>query len=355
MERISGYQLVLAACVLTTIITMSYLPSQAIHYARQHVYLSVLLSFAVLLLPLWLAAKVSARFKDSNLFQVIAQEYPLIGRPISALYLVFFLLILARDVRILTEFCSIFLLQNTPPYIIASLMILPAVMMVRGGQELLIRMTELVVPVLLTSYLMVPALGIKDADINMFKPLFDFHWAGIGRGWWCMLGFMGDIILLPFLISKSTFRFRFGFYGLGISTIVILTTIFLQITVVGIQVSSHMTFATHELVRQLQLTDFLDRFELVLVAFYFPCAIIKVTYVLSLLCSGCEHLFPRLSARLLAAPLGILGLLCAFWFYADLIQLYHLNRLWPVLIVIFGFLFPALIFLVWRKRKPSPE
>jgi spore germination protein len=252
----------------------------------------------------------------------------------------------------MTDFCDIFLLQNTPHYILMSLLLLPMILIVRAGTETLVRMTEILVPVSLVVLLAIPVLGIHSVDLNHLKPLFDFHWDRIGFGSWYLLGYIGDLFLLPFLWGGSTMRIRAAAAACGLCGISLFMVFFFQITIVGIAPSSRLTFATYELVRQLEITDFLDRFELIIVVFYFPVTLLKITYSLSLLCRGVAHIFPKLSAQALASPIGLASMVSSFLLYDDLIQLYHLNTLWPYLTLFYGFALPLLVLLIWRKPKP---
>ena len=351
MKRFSTYHYVLAGSVLGTTMVLAFISSQVIYYARQHVWLAMLPAMLAVFLSLWLMVRISSRFPGKSMFQILRKK-PWAGRAFIALYAFYFLLIMTRDLKIMTDFCDIFLLQNTPHFILMSLLLLPMTLIVRAGTETMVRMTEILVPVSTAVLLAIPVLGTHSVDLNNLKPLFDFHWERIGFGSWYLFGYIGDLFLLPFLWSGSTLRMRAAAGAWALCGATLLMVFFFQVTVVGVAPSSRLTFATYELVRQLEITDFLDRFELIIVVFYFPVTVLKITYSLSLLCRSVAHIFPKLSSQALAAPIGLTSMISTFLLYDDLIQLYHLNTLWPYLTLFYGFALPFLILLIWRQPKP---
>lgn len=354
--KTSGYQSNLLGCTLILVITLTNVPAQVFHYAEQHAYLSLVLAGAALLLPLWIMSKAAAIDPEHSLMDLLVTRRPVLGKLVLGLYAIFFLLLLARDLRIMTDFTSIFLLQNTPLIVLSSLMMLPVIWMARGGADVISQMAEIFLPILIMVLILIPILGFRDIDGRMMMPIFDLNMQGIGLGWWLFLGYMGDLILLPFLIRGRAFRFRSGFNGLLLGMACLMIVVVFGLLILGAPMAARMSFPTYELVRHLQLTDFLDRFELIMVALYYPSTFVKLGISLHLLCRVFELTVPKLRDNLVAAPLGVFAIVCSLWFYDDLVMLIQINMYWPIIAIFFAFLLPGVIWLVlWSKREPLPR
>lgn len=354
MERISGYQLCMLGCILPSVIKMTILVPQTFDMSRQHVYLPYIFAALLAVLFLWVAAKVSQRFKDQDWFQILTSRWPVIGRILIVLYLFLFLYLLARDLRILTDFTNIYLLQFTPLLAIALMFIIPVVFMARGGIEIIARMAELFAPVLFILGCTIPLLLAKDANLEFIQPLFDVSWDGVAISTWYVLPFTSEIMLLPFLSQNTTYKFKYGFLGLTGATFIILILTVFELLIIGVHMGSKMMYPTFELVRLIQITDFLDRFELPILSLYYPSSMVKMAISLYLMARGLHILMPKyVSVKTIAAPCGMLGVACSFWFYEHTVDVLQFNIYQPYFVLFFTFFLPLIYFFALRSKKES--
>lgn len=100
-----------------------------------------------------------------------------------------------------------------------------------------------------------------------------------------MLGYMADIMIVPFVISGKSYNGRSAWFGHLLGTAFLIILVLLSELVIGVPILSRLFYPSYELVRQLQLTDFLDRFDLFVAALTVPTFLTKIgvdLYVTSL-------------------------------------------------------------------------
>lgn len=69
------------------------------------------------------------------------------------------------------------------------------------------------------------------------------------------------------------------------------------ITSIGVPIASRLVYPSYELARQLQISDFLDRFDLALAAATLPAMITKIAFDLYFVCWGLKRMIPNVSGR----------------------------------------------------------
>ncbi|WP_051331230.1 GerAB/ArcD/ProY family transporter [Aneurinibacillus terranovensis] len=355
MEAISERQLILIGAGFVLQATLINVPSQIIKISKQNSWFSIIPAFAVCILSIWLIAKITSRFPHQDLFGVMVNRFKIAGRFLSSLYILFFFIILSRDIRNLTEFINIVLLQRTPLIFIALLVMIPVVVVARGGIEVVARMAELYFPIIVASILILPPILLTKVQFLNFMPIFEKGLVPSLQGSWYFIGYLGDIIILPFLFSHRTFTFREGVYSLLWGSFLTEILLVLTLLVFGPNLTGRFIFPTEELVRQIRLGDFLDRLDLVLVSVWLPTMIIRLSATLYVICHGLNQVIPNISAMTVTNSMGAFVLVCALWFYKNNISLLEMNRVWPFIEILFMFLIPFVLFLVIRRKKPDVQ
>lgn len=351
MQKITPRQIVLLGVTYVINITMVNMPSQVINQAHQHAYLSYILAAAVVLAVLFFLTRSSMRFPGQDLFQSLTSRFPFIGKGIVALYLLFFFMILVRDIRIMADFTNVILLPITPILIISLCITATVIYIARGGARTLLGITELYGPTMIVVVVLMPIIVLRDFDFGWIRPFFFVQWKGVAEGGWLSISYIGQLIILPFIFSSKDFKYKYGLYAmlisLGILTILILMTILL----LGVHVAGRMMYPSYELVRQLRITDFLDRFDLFVVALWYPAVLLNMAISLYIVCYGLKSVIPSVSGKMMAAPVGLFAYSCAFWFYQNSIELFQFNKEWTVIALFFIVVLPLLIFMIHRPAK----
>ncbi|RAI99039.1 spore germination protein [Paenibacillus pabuli] len=350
-QNVTNRQLVLLIMLLSITGTLMQPHAQAIFYAEQHAYLSYIPVFLVMVASLWMLSRVQRRFPDQDLFESLVERFPFFGRMTGILYILFFLFIFARDIRLIGDYISITLLETTPISIIVLTLLVMAVFIVRGGLGSLIGMSELYVTLFVLNSLILPFMLIKQINMDNLMPYFDIDVAGVGKGSWYIFSFFGEMIAIPFVVKGSDFRFKSVMGGITFSALLMMLIIIETILAVGVPIASRLVYPSYELARQLQISDFLDRFDLALAAVTLPTLITKIAFDLYFVCWGLKRMIPKVSGKVMTGPVALIGFVCAFWFFKNAVQLFRFTREWTWIGILFEVLLPIIIFIFLRPRK----
>ncbi|PZE21381.1 GerAB/ArcD/ProY family transporter [Paenibacillus xerothermodurans] len=353
MQVISARQLVLIGTIFTLSSTLISVQSQMIPHAKQHIWLSHLLGMVVIAISMWLLARTLSRFPDHDLFQALLARFPSLGKVAIALYVLFFFFILTRDIRMLIDFVNVALLPTTPMLALAILTMFTVCVSARGGIEVMGRVTELYGPLLIAMLFFLPLLLFREFDTANIMPFWRLDVPGVSRGAWYILPYLGEAIVMPMIFMGRTFRFRHGLIALGLGTFVLIALAMQAMLALGQPIMERMLYPNYELVRQLRITDFLDRFDLPMVGVWLPTMLAKITINLYVVCYGLRRMIPGLWGAAMVNPVGFLAMVCSIWFFEDAIQLYELNRVWPTLALCFELLLPILFYLILRPKKQA--
>ncbi|EAA9756174.1 hypothetical protein C3550_25335, partial [Salmonella enterica] len=189
---------------------------------------------------LWMLSRVQRRFPNQDLFESLVGRFPFLGRVTGLLYILFFLFIFARDIRLIGDYVSITLLETTPLSIIVVSLLVMAVFIVRGGLGSLIGMSELYVTLFLLNSLILPFMLIQQINMDNLMPYFDIDVAGVGKGSWYIFSFFGEMIAIPFVVKGSDFRFKSVLWGITIAALLMILIITETILAVGVPIASRL-------------------------------------------------------------------------------------------------------------------
>lgn len=156
MKQFTTRQIVLLSVLMEVGITLIHAPAQAADHANQHAYWTCIIAAIVLCLPICAMLKLKRRFPDQDLMQAMVSSHPVSGRVLLAIYFILFLIIFARDLRIITDLVEVVLLPLTPIVVVSLIVLLTMAFMVKGGISTLVNMTEIFVPLLIVTLLTMP-------------------------------------------------------------------------------------------------------------------------------------------------------------------------------------------------------
>lgn len=321
--------------------------------AKQHTYITYLVAAIIFAGILWMLSRSAKRFPDQNLFQSLTARFPVMGRGICFLYFLFFFYILARDIRVMVDYTNVVLLPNTPLVVIALCIVATVIFIARGGARTLISLSELMGPLFILALLFMLIMLFKSLNISNLMPILHLNIPKVSEGTWLVLSSTGQIIVLPFIVSSKNYRYRDLLNSLVISTLLIVLVVLMLLLVIGVPVAERLMYPSYELVREIRIADFLDRFDLLLVALWYPLILINMAISLYVICYGLKIMVPSISGKMMVAPIGVVAFSCSGWFFHDAIQMLDFNHQWPWIAIVFEIIIPIGIYLLLRPRKTS--
>lgn len=355
MDRVSRYQLFLMGAMYTHVLSIKYLHTQVIGSAKQSAWLVYPLTYLLVLLSLALFSGILRKNPEQTLLNALSTQFPRASKGVVFFYLCFFLYILARDLETLTHIINTYLLPMTPLIIIASLIIALAILSARSGLQTIGRMTEVFFPVFVIIILITPVVLAPQMQVRFLSPIWDESLYPLLRGVWLTLGYLGEIIIIPLIVIGSHYSVKQVASSLLFSVFLSEASMVMTILILGPELTGHLLEPSLELVRLIRISDFLDRFDLPIVAIWLPCVILKISLTLYAASRAFHFLFPAIDYRVIPTYLGIFGLSFTMWFYDNPLQILSLNEWWPAAIVFVGFLLPLLLRFVIRREAKQEE
>ncbi|WP_179030910.1 GerAB/ArcD/ProY family transporter [Paenibacillus kribbensis] len=352
MKQFTTRQIVLLSMLMEVSITGMHAPTQAADYAHQHAYWTCAMAAIVICLPIWAMLRLKRRFPDQDLLQAIVSSHPVLGRMLLAMYFILFLILFARDLRIMTDLVEVTLLPLTPIVVISLILLLTLTFMAKGGISTIVNMAEFTVPALIMTLLTMPLFFGHNIDFSAMRPYLHPDIGGLVKGSWRMLGYMADLMILPFIISGRSYNARSAWLGHLIGTVFMIIIVLLEELVIGVPIMSRLFYPTYELARQLQLTDFLDRFDLFVGALTVPTLLTKIGVDLYVTSLSVKRMFAHTRGGLMVWPVGLLGYVCSFMLFSNIVQIYDFSREWTVVMIVFFVVMP---FVLWLLLRPKPK
>lgn len=328
--------------------------------AQEGVWISILLALIGGILLFLVYDYIFRQYPDlplSGYTRKILGKY--IGWPLSFLYVPFFIYIAARDLREAGELLVSTTYDRTPLIAILALMIIANVYVLHKGIEVMARMAEI--------YLMIMiALGALGNTLVLFSGIIEVKnlFPLLAEGWKPVVKaaypniFMfpfGEIIcfttIFPHLNKLQSGR-KTGLIALMFSAIILSLTHVVQISVLGADRYGRATFPLLSTISKVNIADFLQRFD--------PIALLTLIigdfFKISVYCYAAmivaSDLFKVQNKQRLALPIGITVLFISVMIASNFSEQNEEGKLViQFLLPLFSAVIPVLLLVVHLIRK----
>ncbi|MCL6446694.1 MAG: spore germination protein [Armatimonadetes bacterium] len=344
-------QVVLATAVLTA-------PSLPIAYAGQDAWLCILLAGVGGLLIACLMVNLSRRFPGETLFEYLEDILGKIpGKIVSFLYLWFFLHIVTVVVREFGALLNPIFLPETPLVVIHILALAPVAYMLWQGLEVMARTNEIFASLLLFGVILV-ILAAPQIKLTNFLPVLDAGPVPLLKGTLAPLAWFGELITVAvFLPYFNRPRDGYRIAGLAVCMITFMLglAVFLTIAVFGPYVPASYLFPTFNAVRLIQLANFVERLEILVVVIWVAGGLLKIGAFYWIIVLGAAQTLGLRTYRPLILPVGVIILALSFIFHRNNLEMVrYIGLTWPFYGLTHELLLPLLLFgtaLLRGKRR----
>ncbi|SEN21646.1 spore germination protein [Mesobacillus persicus] len=306
-EKISSFQLsILVANFLFTGVIIS-LPQVLAESSNQVSWLSPLVVLGVISGFLWLVVGKTKQL------QRLSKTF-LLGKPtkLERVFLVCFgiLFITAaiRDLRALIDFVATVLLPTTPIDVMSILAGFIVIYMAAAGLEVIARVTVIQFITLAAVIIALPFMLMNGMELGNFQPIMDVDLLpGLAKSSFLLLSWAGEAIFILILIQnlddvagakKATVR------GIVVAMCLFALVVAVEVAVLGVDIVSVSSYPSLQMIQQINLTDFLDRLDLVIVTIWIPCFIAKIALDVYLV-NRCLTSGKKQPNNIIIIPLGI--------------------------------------------------
>ncbi|WP_462409597.1 GerAB/ArcD/ProY family transporter [Neobacillus sp. Marseille-QA0830] len=358
-QLISNLQMMFLVANFIVSATVISLPQITVHIGGQNAWL-VPLMILPLLIVMNLVLFGKRKYIDSftNLF-TINKRSSIWEKGFIFFFLLFVILTFIRDLRAMIDFVAVVLLPSTPISIIMILSVFIIAYIGLAGLEVTARINAIYFVILAFVIVLLPVLLLNESDIKNFQPLPSFRSVlSVSKSVYFTFAWLGEMLF--FLIAVGNINpikqarkavISGTLLGIGLFLIVIV----MQIAVLGTKIVREATFPSYVLIQQINLTDFLDRLDLVIVAVWLPTLITKAAFLLFAI-NHCLSFYYKSNTNKFLFPFAfILGYISILMFKNSMEHIHFSFYTWSSLGLILELIIVALFLVVKRKSRRSIE
>lgn len=310
--RISSYQganFIIAIILPTAIL---FLPSRVAGIAMQDAWLSFVIALGPGLAVAYLAARVALRFPRETVIQFLPRLVgPVLGKIIGLVFIGYLFLITFIVQREFAELMTELFYLRTPPFVFVGLLTLLAVYAVYKGLEVLARVNDLIILLLLGSILFFLMVVGKDLRVEELSPLLE---QGMGRvllGAVTPMAWFGETVvimmLVPFLTDKVK-AVKANMAAIGIVFTALFVIMIGTLGIMGAKETAAFSFASFAVVRRVEFVgiEFFQRQDALFMALWVGAMLMKLGAFLYVTVLAFSQWFGLRSYRPVVLPLAIL-------------------------------------------------
>ncbi len=339
-EKISNRQLWFILFMMRSTVILAYLPVLTTADALQDAWISALVTLVGSEIFVLLISLLDTRFPELSLIEYSQKLLgPWIGRLLGLVFLWLFLQLSVVNIRIYGEVLVTNFLPTTPMFFVIGAMVLASAICIYQGIEILGRAADLLFFLLILMILAEILIPIPEMNTHNLQPVLVRGWQPVLRGALTPVALILQIWTLGMLSPRSLapeeiVRTALTSTGISLLTLVIVTII--TISVLGPFEGARSTFPLLSLTRSVQLSEFLQRME-VLVIFSWGFGLF--VSISAFLYSGAKGICQWLGLeeyRPLIWPMSVIWVFLSVHGFEDIFALY--SFLSPEIFAPYGFL-----------------
>ncbi|SDW19474.1 endospore germination permease [Paenibacillus sp. CF384] len=302
------------------------IPAFTARLAKRDLWMSPIWAIVVGLIVLYIMYRLYKIYPNETLIQQLERIFgSILGKAIGACYLFAILHINGMIVRQYADFVTMVFLRNTPILFIIASMVLVCAITVRGGIEAIARSAQILVPLLILSWIIILVLLIPDMQPHNLLPVFangvqpSLKGAVPTGGWFAHFALVS--FLLPHLVNPQK-AMKWG----TIAAIFIMVTLVL-ITMATLfifgDITSQLQYPVMMAIRYINVADFFEHVEAIMVAIWVIGAFIKISIYFYVFVLGTSQLLHLSDFRPIVYPSGILLALFTLWVAPNIQEFAH--------------------------------
>jgi spore germination protein KB len=283
-------------------------PSLVTAEAKQDAWIAVALSSLAGLAVIWVTVSLSSRFPAKTIIEyseAICGQIP--GKAVGAVFIWFFLLLTALAVREFAEFIRAVFMEETQLAVFISSMLVIAAYAVYGGLEVIARVNELMLTLVLLAILLFMALATNQMDPARLTPVFAAGTGPIFKGAFVASGWYGEVLALAFLfpyLNRPALARRYGIGAVGILLGVFIIAITAAIMTFGPAETGRMQFPAFMVARNISIMGIFEHTEAIFMLLWIAGMFAKITIYFYISVLGAAQWLQLIDYRPLTLPLG---------------------------------------------------
>lgn len=325
------------------------------HIVTRDIWLISLTSFAVSWIFVFVFIKLTSMFSGSNLIEINSIVFGVyLGKVISALYLIFFVILTTANLRLLCDYVVGNYMVETPLIVIALVFLISIAWAVHAGLEVLARIGVIFFVVVTVLMIFIFILSSSKMEITNFFPLFDISLIDFVRTNHIITTiFFGEsflfMMVIPYVAQRDKMK-RSILFGLIAGEISLILSAIMITGVLG-DIASLTNSPLNRVLRQVELGEVLSRMEFIVTGILMFSVFMRIAVIYYVATLGIGQFLGLKSYQPLVIPVGvvILGLVVPMFNTASAQVECGINT-WPFFASFFEFVLPVITLFVALLR-----
>lgn len=356
--KISGIALALILINLVGATAVVSLPAVTAKSALRDAWLTPVVSAVSGIFVILLVTALGRRFPGKSLIeytQDILGSWP--GKAVGLLYLFFFFNSSGVITREFGELLSATVMPRTPILIFNTVIVLLAAYSVRSGLEVLARLSELLLPWVITLYTVIILLGLQKADFSRLLPVLENGFAPVLLGSLTPLGWVGEVLLLGMILpylSKPHQGRKIGIWSVVILGVLLVIDEIANITIFGREVT-RLKYPTFMIPSEILLGGFL-RIDALFVILWTAGLLTKLAIFYYVTVLGTAQLLKLKDYKPIVLPVGVIITALSILSFQNAVEIPpHITKDFPAFAYFYEWLIPLLLLLIAIIRGAKPK
>ncbi|WP_018392439.1 GerAB/ArcD/ProY family transporter [Bacillus sp. 37MA] len=360
--KISGYQL------FTLILLFEYgsiLLIPVTPEVKQDAWLAILIAMAGGFCLFFIYYSLYCYYPDLPLTEYVQRLLgSFLGKVLAFFYVLFFVYIAVRILRIFGEMLITIAYPDTPLFIINVLFILVIIYTVYKGIEVISRTSEVLFIamclLLLSGFLLLIISGI--IHLENVKPILEKGISPVIKNAFTHTLFIpfGEVIvfamIFPYVKEREKVK-RTGLWAMGTSGLLLALFAAINISVLGVDLTSRAYFPLLASIQSIEVAGFLERLDIYFILFAMIGSFFKISIYFYAAVMGASHLFHVKHPSRLAYPMGIVILLLSMASGSSIMEhIQEVVKIIPLYVLLpFQVIIPVLLLIIafFKNRKKA--
>ncbi|MFD1177036.1 endospore germination permease [Paenibacillus puldeungensis] len=353
-EKISALQLGLMMCPAVLASGFLVLPTATAQYAQNDLWLTSVLATLVGFISVVMATRLHQYYPNLTVIQYSERIVgKLLGKIIGLIFIINNFIPSSLITRQYADFVTGNFLLRTPILLIMASMVLLCTITVRGGVEILGRITSIFLPLFVVPILFLLFL-FPDLDLKAIFPVMSQGIVPVVKGSIPMMGWCNELFIMSFFLPSVTDPERgrkWGFVSLGVIILFLTFTNLIGLFLLGPDLGNKV-YPILIAFRYVSVGAFLENLESLLLAMWVIGHFLQISIYFYITALSVAQWFQLKDYRPIVFPLSLLVLINGVWGLPNFSVLSDIIRYTiPFFILTTNLLIPLLLLIVAAVRN----
>jgi len=348
--KISALQMALLLYVNVISTAILIIPGITFKYAERDLWLSPIWGSLAGFLVVFIVYKLNKFYPTETLIQYsqhILGRIP--GKVVGFFYLLFYLYINGQTLRQYGDFLVGAFLRHTPIILVMGCMALAIAFAVRAGLEVLARLSDFFVPIIILLWLVIVLLLIPEMNVKKMLPIMEkgitpsLFGAVVPLTWYTIL--FHTSTLLPFLTDREK-GMKWGVFTVLAVMVTLVITNLATLFVFG-GITGNFVYPVMTAARYISYADFFENLEALVMAIWISGMFIKMGLIHYVFVLNTAQWLDLSDYKPLVLPFGLVLTLFGIWSAPNLTEIAHsVQVIIPFLAITIYIFIPVILLLI---------